>query len=652
MTRKTGKNKKGRPPKERPKRYFAADFETTVYDGQKYTEVWASGCAEFNAETENAPCKIFGSIEDQFDYFKSLNCDLIVYYHNLKFDGHFWLDYLLRHGFEIAVTEDIIGDDDIDFYIEKHITKEKLLKNYQIAPGISSAGLWYFVKIKVNNFIIELRDSLKLIPFPLKKAAADFQTAHQKLDMIYEGERFAGCPISESERRYLENDVLALKECLEIIFARGHDRLTIGSCCMEEYKKFVGGSGVFDATFPDLSKIPFPDSDIFEDFEQYIRKSYRGGWVYCDPRNKERPKGQPGITLDVNSLYPSVMWGKSGNIYPFGQPRYFKGKIPDVIATDKRFYYFQRLKCRFRIKPDHLPFIQLKNTMRFIATEYLTTSAGHDGKDDPVELTLTMSDLQLLFDQYEVRDIEYLDCVVFWGRVGMFDDYIEHYKKLKMEATNKADRTIAKLFLNNLYGKFAGRRDSSFKLPTLGNYFEDILSFQTVQEATRRPGYIAVGAAVTSYARNFTIRAAQKNYTYFAYADTDSLHLFCRPEDVTGCPIHDSEFLNWKCEAEWTDGRFIRAKTYAEKTEGKWALTCAGLPSKGKKLFLEAIGQPCMDTDEIAQLDENEKNFIKKGLSEGWSIDNFNIGVCIPGKLFPKIIPGGIILEKTSFYMH
>lgn len=33
-------------PIEKKKRYFVADFETTVYDGQTETEVWASGVAE------------------------------------------------------------------------------------------------------------------------------------------------------------------------------------------------------------------------------------------------------------------------------------------------------------------------------------------------------------------------------------------------------------------------------------------------------------------------------------------------------------------------------------------------------------------------------------------------------------------------------
>ena len=72
-------------------RKFMCDFETTVYEGQTSTEVWASASVEFY--TENV--SIFHSIDEQFQYFKALNCDIVAYYHNLKFDGNFWLSYLL-----------------------------------------------------------------------------------------------------------------------------------------------------------------------------------------------------------------------------------------------------------------------------------------------------------------------------------------------------------------------------------------------------------------------------------------------------------------------------------------------------------------------------------------------------------------------------
>ena len=51
------------------------DFETTVYKGQTDTEVWASACVELFTED----VRIFHSIGEQFDYFKSLNDNLVVY---------------------------------------------------------------------------------------------------------------------------------------------------------------------------------------------------------------------------------------------------------------------------------------------------------------------------------------------------------------------------------------------------------------------------------------------------------------------------------------------------------------------------------------------------------------------------------------------
>ena len=70
-------------------RYFVGDFETTVYNGQQATEVWASASVELYTEDVH----VFHSIDEQFNYFKSLNTNIVAYYHNLKFDGSFWLSY-------------------------------------------------------------------------------------------------------------------------------------------------------------------------------------------------------------------------------------------------------------------------------------------------------------------------------------------------------------------------------------------------------------------------------------------------------------------------------------------------------------------------------------------------------------------------------
>ena len=43
-------------------RYFAADFETTVYDGQERTDVWAAGYVELNSDE----CVIHNNIDTFF----------------------------------------------------------------------------------------------------------------------------------------------------------------------------------------------------------------------------------------------------------------------------------------------------------------------------------------------------------------------------------------------------------------------------------------------------------------------------------------------------------------------------------------------------------------------------------------------------------
>ena len=641
-----------------PPRVFAADFETTVFDGQEYTEVWASGIAELYHDE----CVLFHTIEDTWDAILDAGQedDLRIYYHNLKFDGHFWLDFLYRHGYSNAL--EVSYDESGTVPTGAAWKKWGDVKYNEMVVGISDSGQWYYIKIKIlGGHTVEFRDSLKLIPMPLRKAAKDFNTPHQKLDMEYEGERYAGCEITPEEQRYIENDVLALKECLEIIYARGHDKLTIGACCMAEFRKLYGPNE-FLADFPDLTQYATPagEADLYGalDADEYVRKAYRGGWCYCHPRTRaHNVRHDPGITADVNSLYPSMMHSESGNAYPFGKPYFFRGKIDPRIEHDPRFYYFLRVRMRFRLKPDKLPFIQIKNTWRFTGTEYLTSSEGRDGKDQILEFTFTCTDWALVLEHYEVYDLEYLDGVFFWAKRGIFDAYIDIYKKQKIEATNKADRTIAKLFQNNLYGKFAANTDSSFKVPDIYS-LGDVLDFEWFEEHKKKPGYIAIGAAITSYARNFTIRAAQANYSVFAYSDTDSIHLYTDEEHVKGITIHDKNYCCWKIESHWDRGWFVRQKTYCERYpdgEGKpskWHVTCAGLPDLGKKLFLESIGQAEFTAKELARLDDDEKAYIREGVRQCRSIEDFKIGLRVPGKLVPKVIHGGVILQKVLFTMN
>lgn len=640
---------------------YMGDFETTVYDGQTSTEVWASALADFDDETDSVV--IHHSIDETLDYLASLQDDVTVYYHNLKFDGNFWLYYLLevRHfsqGYEIL--------DDGSY----HMKKQKDLKANEVIYMISDMGEWYTVTFKYKGHIIILKDSLKLLPFSVKKIGKDFKTKHQKLEMEYEGLRFAGCEITDEEKEYIKNDVLVMKEALIIMFSEGHDKLTIGSCCLEEYKRIVGKYD-YAKDFPRLDKIALdPEEYGADNCDAYIRKSYKGGWCYLVDGANDR-EYDDGLTLDVNSLYPSMMSSESGNEYPFGKPNFFKGDIPEAALKPHR-YYFVRIRCRFYLKKGMLPFIQIKGDSHYRATEMLTTSDFKDRRtgqymrgytdrdgvyhDSIVELTLTCTDWEMVKEHYELKDLEILDGCWFFARSGMFDGYIEKYKKQKME--NKgALRQIAKLFLNNLYGKLATSPISSFKIAYTAP--DGSLAYTIQNEKEKDPVYIAAGSAVTSYSRRFTITAAQANYhgadgRGFKYADTDSIHCNLKASEVRGVKVDDSAFCHWKAESYWDKAVFVRQKTYIEHItheDGEkidkpyYNIKAAGMPSQCKELMDISLKGATKEDLEKYKDDKEKLKFIKKKRN----MKDFKPGLEVPGKLLPRCIPGGVILEETEF---
>lgn len=654
------------------------DFETTVYKGQVNTEVWASAVVELYTED----VIIFHSINETFEYLKSLNTSLVIYYHNLKFDGSFWISYLLNMLEYQQAYEELQNEPDKPFICQWLKNKDMPDKSFKYS--ISDKGMWYSITIKVDNHYIEIRDSLKLLPFSVAMIGKTFGTKHHKLDMEYEGLRYAGCDITEEERKYIANDVLVVKEALEIMFDDGHNKLTIGACCLSEYKKILKTSTQtylqYDEMFPDLYKISLDHNTYkYTDMGRYIRKSYRGGWCYL-VKGKENKLYHNGVTADVNSLYPSMMHSMSGNRYPIGIPTFWTGdSIPDLAKRPDK-YYFIRVRTRFYLKDGYLPFIQIKGNYLYKSTEALSTSDIYDRKtgqyydkyidkdgnvhDTSVELVLTCTDWILMQEHYDLVDCTILDGCYFGTEIGIFDEYIDHYAEIK-KTSKGAKRQEAKLFLNNLYGKMASSTDSSFKVAYLKE--DKSLGYMQVQEDGKTPGYIPVGSAITSYARNFTIRAAQKNYygvdkAGFIYADTDSIHCDLPAEELKGIDIHPTNFCCWDLESSWDTGIFVRQKTYIEHVvaeeletieEPYYNVKCAGMPEKCKNLFIQSMTGQTKEEDKD-KYNEEEQEFLydkKTGKPIKRELTDFRVGLKVPGKLRPVNITGGVLLTSTTYEM-
>lgn len=645
-------------------RTYVADLETTVYEGQTETEAWASAITDLDTPIDTSTVTIFHSLQETLDYLVSRNEDAVLYYHNLKFDGQFWLSYLItklkfKQGIDYLTPTDVV------------MKKPNKLRNNEVVYSISDMGQWYTITFKYRGHKYTLKDSLKLIPLSVEKMGDSYHTKYRKLKMEYKGLRYAGCYISDEEKQYIANDVLVVKEVLKLMFDEGHDSLTIGSCCLKEFKRITGKED-FDMFYPRLDKVKL-DEKLYDatNSDQYIRKSYRGGWCYR-VKGAERIKCKKGFTADVNSLYPSMMHSQSGNRYPVGKPYFWKGNEIPEIAYKNNHYYFVRLRCRFNLKEGKLPFIQIKNNPLYRSTEMLETSNIYNKKtntycrwwkdkdgnvhDTLIEMTMTCTDYKLFLEHYDVEDLEILDGCWFYTEIGLFDEYIDKYKEIKMHSEGGI-RQIAKLFLNNLYGKLATSVISSFKYAGVNE--DGSLNYHTQLEENKDPIYIAIGSAITSYARNFTIRAAQANYYGadkhgFKYADTDSIHCDMPASMVKGIRIDDNDFCAWKLESYWDEAVFIRQKTYVEHVtheDGKpvkepyYNIKCAGLPDKCKDLFLESMKSQTEIKKKLKEHTQEEQEFLKKTRT----IDDFDYGLTIPSKLVPRVIKGGVILEDSYF---
>ena len=341
-----------------------------------------------------------------------------------------------------------------------------------------------------------------------------------------------------------------------------------------------------------------------------------------------------GITLDVNSLYPSVLRSHDCPL-PYGTPMFFQGKYKYNPIYP---LYVQMFKCIFELKPGKIPTIQIKHSLDYQSNEYLRSSNGEE-----VTLCLNSIDMDIFFEHYNVYNPEYLSGWMFKASVGMFDEYIDDCMKGKIQATkdgNKGLRTIYKLRANSIYGKFGTDNKQVNKVP----YFHDGQVKYYYSEPTAKQGvYIALASFVTSYARRVTQTAFQKLKDDYnagkseiqpVYADTDSLHCispgFKIPE---GLEIDPYKLGAWKFESKFSDkgqkdgygAKFLRQKCYIENlTED----VDKEDPDYHLKITVAGMPEDCY----------SEVTF-----------DNFEIGAEYNGKKTPVTVPGGTVLIDETF---
>jgi len=605
---------------------YVGDFETTTDPDNCY--VWAFATCEVNNHEAINNVNIGTSIDEFMSWCKSQKTNDTIYFHNLKFDGQFIIDWLFHNGFE-------------------HITESTDRATKTFTTLISDKGLWYQIEIifyrqgkNINK--VTIVDSLKLIPLSVDGIAKAFHLPIQKLNLDYGCHNGLppGTPLTKHEKDYISHDVKIVAHAIDYFHHEGLTSMTIGSCALNEYKKIVH-KFKFDKWFP----TPKYHNDVVS--------SYKGGFTYLNPKFKGKTI-KDGIVLDVNSLYPSVMYN---DYLPFGTPIFYEGKY----KKDELYpLYIQTIRCQFELKPNKIPTIQIKKSIFFRGNEYLSSSNG-----EQVPLCLTNVDLKLFLEHYDVYNLEYMSGWKFKATKGLFDEYIDKWSANKIKAKEEGNHglyLISKLFLNSLYGKFGTSTMVKSKIPYLDEEDGKVHFYDS--EVEERDGvYVALASFITSYARLKTISSAQQiqddyhkgnSKAQFVYADTDSLHIYLNGETEESffkrspLDIDETRLGAWDHEMSFKKGKYLRQKCYIENEiiseedyiKGTKPDDNGNLPdfhylyNKDKegyyKLKITVAGMPT-------------------GCYQHVTFNNFKIGASYSGKKQPKRVKGGIVLADVDF---
>lgn len=514
------------------KTWFVADFETTSYQyylENGYTKVWLWAICDNNADIYSR-----GSTIDEFIQTCKRLSGKTIYFHNLKFDGSFIIDFLIREGYQYYEE---LKDCDTGF-----------------TTLIGEMGEFYNIELKFSkNRTVHFMDSFKLLPFSVEKIAKDFHLPILKKKIDYEDYE-----ITPEKINYIDHDVKIVAMALSQIKKEGMTKMTTAACAYNAYSQMRNENFLVKA-FPEL------DDKFLEEW----RLAYRGGRSQVNPLFK-------GLVInnvnryDINSMYPHIMRNMP---LPYGQP------IP-ITEIGKYKFELYHIRASFKLADGCLPSL-LKKASLFAGEDsyYIDT----DGVE---ELWISNIDYDLVLRNYDILYVEFIEMYGFLTSTLMFFDYIDKWYSKKAVDTG-AKKIVDKLMLNCLYGKYGSKHRGYHKIPVMDEE-KNTVKFINSPEEDMKHYYLPVAIAVTSWAHKLIDDAIHEaGITKFVYCDTDSVHMFGNlPKDM----VDNKELGKFKLEANEEVSKYVRQKCYITKENGELNITCAGMTKAMKEYAINTLG--------------------------------------------------------------
>lgn len=516
------------------KKWYVADFETTserYYNEHGYTKVWLWAICD----NEDTIVSNGETIEEFICYCKTHLTGKTIYFHNLKFDGSFIIDYLMKQGYQYS--------DDLSKV------------NYGLSCLISDMGVWYSIDVKFSKTkVVHFHDSLKLLPFKVSKIAKDFHLSILKEKIDYDD-----YIVNDETLEYIYHDVRIVAQALKIIKSEGMTKMTTASCAYNNYNESKSLS---------FLQMCYPEQDSA--LLRYWREAYRGGRSQVNPIYASKVLNNVR-RYDINSMYPHIMRNLP---LPYGNPIKYNGR-------DKYNFEIMHIKIGFVLKDNSLPSL-LKKQLSFDEDSYYIQT------EDVEEMWISNIDLQLVERNYDVYYLEIIETYGFYCSNLLFKEYVDYWYSKKQQDKG-AQRIVDKLMLNSLYGKFGTNIDKAHKLPVLDG---DKIGFECSKFEEGKKYYLPVAIAITSYAHLLIDNAIHETgIDNFVYCDTDSVHtLGTLPDNM----VNNKELGKFKLEAIEEECKYVRQKCYITKEDGQYHITCAGMPDNVKENTIKDFGEDIM----------------------------------------------------------
>lgn len=529
-------------------KWYVADFETTSYKTYlktNDTRVWLYSIANENEKiVSNGK-----SIEEFIEVIRNKCKNSIIYFHNLKFDGSFILNYLLNNGYQY---KEKIGKKDTHCY----------------TTLIDNTGAYYSIEIRFTcNVKVTIYDSLKLIPLKVSEIAKAFNLPIQKGCIDYNN-----YIIDNNTLEYVNKDVLIVVKAIKFFKEQDFNKMTIGG---NSYNLFKNSIQYHDIIFPSL------DNETLALF----RKAYRGGRTQVNPLYQGKIINNVK-RYDINSMYPYI---QSRLDIPYGLP---------IITNVKGKYKFEiyDIDISFKLKKGHLPTL-LKGSNRHLTYNYYENTDGIE------HIIISNIDYELLERHYNIGFCRFNKIYGFKTNNKIFKDFIDKYYELKNNSTGGM-RLLYKLIINNLYGKYGSNHKGKHKIPTIK---DEHLSYITSIEQDMKHYYLPVSIAITSYGHKLIDDAILlTGYNNFVYCDTDSVHTIgSLPNEM----VDNKEIGKFKLEGVEDISKYVRTKCYVYLENNEINITCCGLPNNTKEFLIKEYGLDIFNKfDYGLKIDESTPN--------------------------------------------